>query len=314
MKCWVPNYYSDFVCKMGACRHSCCIGWEIDIDEAALTHYRAVPGELGSRLVAHIAADDSGAHFLLDAKDRCPFLNADGLCDLILNLGEGALCQICADHPRYRNFFSDREEIGLGLCCEAAGRLILAQEAPAHFEILSTDGAEDATLDSDEAELIALRDQLIEIAQNRRLSMDARISRMLEETNLIGLPLRPANRIDFLLDLERLDEAWALLLEDLRAASEPESTILPQQKLPLEQLMVYLLMRHLPSALEDDDLAGRIAFIIFIWQLLRDLFAHRKSDLEDMIEIARMYSSEIEYSDENINRIIDALRNHCPIL
>lgn len=136
---------------------------------------------------------------------------------------------------------------------------------------------------------------------------------MLEETDLIGLPLRPENRIDLLLDLERLDEAWAQLLEALRAATDPEPPIQPRQELPLEQLLVYLLMRHLPAALEDDDLAGRIAFVLFIWQLLRDLFAQRKSDLEDMIEIARMYSSEIEYSDENIGRIIDALREHCSI-
>lgn len=313
MKCWVPNYYSDFACKMGACRHSCCIGWEIDIDADALAHYRAVGGAFGARLAAHIAEDDSGAHFILDARDRCPFLNADGLCDLILNLGADALCQICADHPRYRNFFSDREEIGLGLCCEAAGRLILGRKAPAHFEVRSDDGAEDAALDADEADLIDLRDRLMEIAQDRRLPMDARIQRVLRETDLIDLPLRPENRIDLLLDLERLDEAWAQLLEALRAAPDPEPPILPEQELPLEQLLVYLLMRHLPAALEDDDLAGRIAFVLFIWQLLRDLFALRKSDLEGMIEIARMYSSEIEYSDENIGRIIDALREHCSI-
>ena len=125
MKTIVPDYYPEFHCIAGACRHSCCIGWEIDIDEDTRQLYREIPGEIGRRLSEQI--DDSGEVpcFSLDERERCPFLNGDGLCDIILQLGEGALCQICADHPRFRSFFSDRTEMGLGLCCEAAADLIL---------------------------------------------------------------------------------------------------------------------------------------------------------------------------------------------
>ena len=28
-----PNYYDKFKCIANRCKHSCCIGWEIDIDE-----------------------------------------------------------------------------------------------------------------------------------------------------------------------------------------------------------------------------------------------------------------------------------------
>ena len=35
----VPNYYKDFLCIADKCRHSCCIGWEIDIDEETLEFY-----------------------------------------------------------------------------------------------------------------------------------------------------------------------------------------------------------------------------------------------------------------------------------
>lgn len=33
MKLRKPDYYDRFRCIAGACKDSCCIGWEIDIDE-----------------------------------------------------------------------------------------------------------------------------------------------------------------------------------------------------------------------------------------------------------------------------------------
>ena len=27
----VPEYYPKFACKMGACRHPCCVGWPISV-------------------------------------------------------------------------------------------------------------------------------------------------------------------------------------------------------------------------------------------------------------------------------------------
>ena len=29
----VPDYFSEFSCIAGDCKDSCCLGWEIDIDE-----------------------------------------------------------------------------------------------------------------------------------------------------------------------------------------------------------------------------------------------------------------------------------------
>ena len=127
MRITAPDYYNEFSCIAGACRHSCCIGWEIDIDGETLAFYDGIGGELGQRLQKNICRE-GGAHFCLDEKERCPFLNGQGLCDIIIEQGEEALCQICDDHPRFRNFFSDREEIGLGLCCEAAAQLIVSRK------------------------------------------------------------------------------------------------------------------------------------------------------------------------------------------
>ena len=50
MKLRVPSYYKEFTCLAGACRHSCCVGWEVDVDEDTAAYYETVEGVLGERL------------------------------------------------------------------------------------------------------------------------------------------------------------------------------------------------------------------------------------------------------------------------
>ena len=125
MKIFAPDYYRDFKCSAGDCKHSCCIGWEIDIDSETADYYKSITGEFGKRLAKNIDFTEDGGVFHLCENERCPFLNEKGLCDIILNLGEESISQVCDDHPRFRNFFESRTEIGLGLCCEAVAKLVL---------------------------------------------------------------------------------------------------------------------------------------------------------------------------------------------
>ena len=317
MKRFVPDYYADFACIMGDCRHSCCIGWEIDIDEDSLARFQNAGGEIGRRLSENIVSDGENAHFRLTENERCPFLNGDGLCDLILAKGEDVLCQICADHPRFRNFYSDREETGLGLCCEAAARLILQRSQPAEWVLIDDDGAEEA-LYEDEADILQLRDELTAIAQDRHLDIDARAEAIMEACGLMHMDLRFDGRGAFLTALERMDDAWAeeIKVLDTDALPLPEDD---QCSVALEQLMVYLLWRHLPAAVDDGDVRGYIAFVLFIWQVMRDMIAATAQkrggfEIEDAVELARLCSSEIEYSDENIGAILDQLHTLYPEL
>lgn len=98
-----PAYYEAFRCTAGACRHNCCIGWEIDIDGKSAARYAALPGAFGERVRAAVEPDDP-PHFRLDAAGRCAMLRDDNLCELQRTLGESALCNICRDHPRYGCF------------------------------------------------------------------------------------------------------------------------------------------------------------------------------------------------------------------
>lgn len=158
MNIYVPDYYPTFRCIASRCRHTCCAGWEIDIDEESLARYGRLTGAFGERVRQGISLDGA-PHFILTEDERCPLLTEDNLCALILREGEGALCQICRDHPRFRNYFSSRIEMGLGLACEEAARVILSWPRPLRLIRLEGDGPETET--EDERYLFALRDKWI---------------------------------------------------------------------------------------------------------------------------------------------------------
>lgn len=310
MRTVFPDYYDQFRCIAGSCRHSCCVGWEIDVDEQSLERYKAVPGELGKKLRVNIDTSDC-PHFKLGAGERCPFLNEQNLCELILELGEDSLCQICSDHPRFRNEFSGRTEIGLGLCCEAAAALILGHSDPVQLASVS-DGSPSTELDDREIEVLEARDDAFAIMQDRSRTMAERAQRLLAEFEIRLPEITYSEWADFFLSLERLDPAWTAYLEQLRSWQPQQSlSLAPELEIPFEQLSVYFLYRHIPSAQDVPDLKARIGFAVLGCRILAALccICHQngKDALSLLPELARLYSSEIEYSEENTNAILDLL-------
>ena len=75
----VPQYYFNFKCIADKCRHSCCVGWEIDVDERTLARYRALGGEMGETIIESIEETEDGVHFRLCTDERCPHLDEKGL-------------------------------------------------------------------------------------------------------------------------------------------------------------------------------------------------------------------------------------------
>jgi len=149
MKVFAPDYYPGFRCTAGACRHTCCAGWEIDVDPETMKRYREMDGPLGAKLRQRIDPAPE-PHFMLSDRERCPFLTDQNLCEIILQAGEDALCQICADHPRFRNYWSDRIEMGLGMACEEAARLILTSRHPIRLIPVAEAAEEQPELPSEE--------------------------------------------------------------------------------------------------------------------------------------------------------------------
>lgn len=313
MKLIAPDYYTKFKCIADRCKHSCCIGWIIDVDADTLAYYHSITGPLGERLKKGIDESGETPHFILGEQERCPFLNRNGLCDLIIGLGEENLCQICTDHPRYRNFYSDRTEIGLGLCCEAAGDLILKRQEKMTLVVLEEDGEEEALQAPDES-LLLWREQLLQIAQDRGRTVEERASAILKAAEMTIPERSLVEWAEIYLKLERLETSWTDRLDELKSTDISVAPALdaPEWEIALEQLLVYFLYRQLPFALDDGEYEGRAAFCVLSYRMIRDLcrvhaVLHGSVNLDDLVEIARQYSAEIEYSDENVEALLDAL-------
>ena len=313
MKLIAPDYYARFACIAGACRHSCCIGWEIGIDPDTLGFYQQLGGDIGARLKQHIDQTPEGASFRLQgAQERCPFLNADGLCDLILTLGEDALCQICTDHPRFRNFYTDRTEIGLGLCCEEAGRLVLDWKDPVRLQVLEDDGTGEAQ-DPDELALLAFRARLISMMQDRAQPVENRAETLASAAGARIEDFAWKEWTLFLLSLERLDDRWGVVLSALTDVPCRRPVIPPHLQTPMEQWMVYLLYRHLPGTLDDGMQRERLLLCVLMWLAAAHLCLLTSSGtLEELAELCRLFSSEWEYSEENIASILEELARRFP--
>ena len=115
----VPDYFDQFACLAGDCPHSCCIGWEVVIDEDTARRYRAEPGPLGEKLRAAMQFDGEDVCFPLDG-GRCPFLNRENLCEIHCALGAEATSVTCQEHPRYIEEYGPFKEITLSAACPAA--------------------------------------------------------------------------------------------------------------------------------------------------------------------------------------------------
>lgn len=291
MKTYTPNYYKKFKCIADKCKHSCCIGWEIDIDEDTLEFYEALEGKCGKALRATISYEET-PHFKLADGNRCANLRDDGLCRIICDFDEGALCDICADHPRFRNFYENFTEEGLGLCCEEAARIIINDEEG--FSI-ATDGKK--ALDEEQF-CLKLREKAFKILQNKEKSIAKRFCELAEEFGF-SFDFQLPQLVKIYLSLERLDEEWTKLLEDLTEFDEKifEDEACQQK---LENLACYFVFRHFSDGIYEGDYGARIKFCLASCYMIAAL-TQNGGNIED---IARMYSSEIEYSEENMVTIV----------
>lgn len=299
MKTLVPNYYKNFKCIADKCKHNCCIGWEIDIDDETLSLYDNMKSPFKKQLDEGIIRDNKNACFKLDGKGRCAFLNENNLCDIILHSGEDALCQICTDHPRFRNYYSNRIEIGLGLCCEEAGRIILSQKNAFSLEEISDDEI-DIENTKEEVEFFDFRDFLFsKIQENESI---------LKLCNCDFPDKTIEEWADLFLSLERLDDYWSILLNELKSTEIQNISIPEEFNNCFKNLLIYFTYRHLNEFSTEKDLM----FIHLCCEMIKNLCKmHIKKygniTLEDIIDYSRMYSAEIEYSDENIEKLTEVL-------
>ena len=294
MKLYAPKYYKRFQCIADRCEHSCCIGWEIDIDDDTLKAYQAMKDGYGAVIAKSISTEDT-PHFKLCEGDRCPHLDERGLCRIILNLGENYLCDICREHPRFYNF-TEVAEVGIGMSCPEAARIILSSP---DYAVLEHVGDVDAEADDVAFDGRAEREKTYAVLQDASLDYATRIEKIYR---LYSIQTYEDSRWLRVIDsLEYLETAHKTLFLrysfDLRPTGKEEY---------LERFLAYFIYRHCTEALDEEDFCARLAFCLFCERLFASLICSQKAEtFEEIATLASMISEEIEYSNENTDAIMD---------
>ena len=278
-----PKFYKNFLCKADKCKHSCCKGWEIDIDEETAGKYLAMTGELGAEIRQNIGKNEESYFFKLTEDERCPFLQKNGLCKIILNIGEENICEICTMHPRFFTMLDDVELCGVGLSCEKTCELLLGDEKDLVFYIEDT---EEELSFSEVLAVIGLN--LPNEMQEFSLAVNA------ENINKV---------LEIMAKTEPIDENWSKELSimqdmdnvELKAKEYLENS----DKNILNKIYKYILYRQL-ERLVDIDIEALINYaqysILFI--ILHTMIS------KELGESVRRWSEQIEYDTDNVDLIL----------
>ena len=325
MKITVPEYFTQFKCIADKCRDSCCIGWQIDIDELTMRKYANIDGDIG----AEIAEKTSHGYFSTDKNGRCAFLDNSGLCRIISALGEGYLCDICHEHPRYYGVGVNGLEGGLGLGCEEAARIISSlSEKPRLIEtercVHYCDEDEyagvsayfrnmliDKIFTKDYFELAGLYAAYATLADE--VAFDVSATR--KEIPIPKIAYTPDDgeltvkvyecMTNALLECEAMCDEWRELLNKTAHAA-PDNISLRFTK--LRGILYYFTHRYVREGVEDMSLGARIIFALGA-TLVIGVLAENLECEDATAHAAVLFSKNIEYSTTNTSLIIDKIYN-----
>ncbi len=317
-----PAYYDDFFCKADKCTDNCCIGWEIGIDSDTAEKYRNEKGTFGKRLEENICFSDEPYFILKD--ERCPFLNQEGLCDVIINMGKENLCQICRDHPRYFEWYGSMKEGGVGLCCEQAAQLILTDGCYADYFESEVDDEPDSDFDYEAFDMLfSLRERVFDILGDCAISVEARLSEIYSlaegvQSVLDGTAVKSAmcgfsfdsqlkKALSFLSETEPIDSKWTTEFERLKETYGNTDSKIPQpdkqEERYIERLFAYFIWRYLLKSVFDLQVTQKVSFALFSVTVIFALYKNQpEQNLESFIKSAVLYSKQMEYSDENMQK------------
>ena len=327
----VPDFYDSFHCIAGKCTDTCCVGWEIDIDETSAKRYSKIKGEFGEKLRQNIEE----GHFKLLPGDRCPFLRNDGLCDMICHLGEESLCDICREHPRFVEVYGDIMEKGIGLCCEEGVRLLLESKGNATSPIAFIEREIEDIPDDIPEDAIEARDAIFEerkhlfaILADSSKPLNTRLVELLDyaiETSGIEIAeYDTAERITGEDISNNIHQSWINVLgkgESYGPAwdsaykkfmesgwptpakpgtvSDPCSPLFTDRD--GEKIIAYLLFRYYEKSLFDGNSLTKVEFAIYFWVMLQKfgkILAGESAQQTAPIDAIKLLSKQTEYSEE----------------
>lgn len=119
--------YDEFKCIADKCKFTCCDGWAVSIDD---TTYNKWKKDRCNEILDKIKIEKSRSskNYFINKENHevCPFLDIQGLCQIVKNHGEEYISSTCQKFPRVENKFEDRREFSLSCACPEVVEIISA--------------------------------------------------------------------------------------------------------------------------------------------------------------------------------------------
>jgi len=291
MKLFAPKYYREFKCIADKCTHSCCIGWEIDIDDNTLKKYESLKEGYGKEIINTVIKGET-SQFKLCENERCPHLDNKGLCKIISEVGEEYLCDICREHPRFYNDTARGKFVGLGMACGEAARIILESDYTSFVGIGEKEGEEK------KFDAVSMMEIVYDILSDNDFSYNEKISLIEKSFKVTPEILSDEAWREVIDSLEYLDETHRELFLKYTSDISAEKSM---EKI-FERALAYFVYRHCLDAYDEEEFLVSLGFSLFLVNLLVSII-DENSEIEDIVRLARIVSEEIEYSQENIDTI-----------
>lgn len=176
--------------------------------------------------------------------------------------------------------------------------------------ILEDDNAGDVCSD-EELAFFKVRDQLLDIVLDSSHTLSQKLIMLHNDFEVFPPDKTISQWTEIFLSLEHLSDEWPSFVAKLKSFEPDELNVIdsPRWQCQYSRLLHYFLFRHLSGADSNVDFRARISFAVLSVQMIAALFVcNGVETFDSLADIARMYSSEIEYSDENLYYLIDLLK------
>ena len=334
MKDIYPLYSKYFMCIAGDCPDTCCAGWEIVIDKKFQEIYKADSSPAAKKAVSKMYEDDEGDVCLKLNNGRCPMLNAGNLCEIYIDMGKDALCDVCRIYPRFNKECDNANITGISLSCPEAARLILEDES---YGRLNSGFEFNDEYANTVAEITSyLKEKIIENGFFNIYDKAQRIQDELlfdDKESAMCIAKEPCETFkapdicevlelsEKIYELEILTDEWKKLIEKLICHLDKAKTDKLYMKKrndalkncaslkEIKNIGIYYLYKYMPEAIDSGDItySGAISYyaLLIIFELYAMEYAQNNAlPFERKLRLAQLFSKELEHNEDNLNSLI----------
>ncbi|MGG7144897.1 flagellin lysine-N-methylase [Clostridium nigeriense] len=163
--------YDKFKCIADKCKFTCCKGWDINVDTNTYNKWRE-KDNLNYLLdnVRFIKSHRENTYLIKkETKAKCPLLNNEGLCNIVIDHGDEYLSLTCKNFPRIENNFDYVKELTLSCSCPEVVNIISNMKEKVYID------SNDSLSYIEDLGCLKIRESLVNIFQKEDISIENKL-------------------------------------------------------------------------------------------------------------------------------------------